>query len=298
MHTFALISTMQAIVTTGLVALLFLQPATARVPEVGQHRQAHAASQKGNPSPPSTSPEQARTSSDTQNDSTPSKWWDIAFGGIVAIFTVALTLVAYFQWHVTRETMIETRRSADAATRAAKAATRQALHAEGAVKQAKAALDASIQATRTDQRAWVAVTELTIDEPVAGKSLRIKIHTKNVGKTPARRYGGSSTLLLHPSDNVNIAEFAKSPERLASLPSSPASVAILHPSVEMTLQAVKWDVSDTEFTAIKSGDLHMYAFGEVAYTDVFNIPHSMTFAYKWLGKEKRFDCCPTYNDCD
>jgi hypothetical protein len=67
-----------------------------------------------------------------------------------------------------------------------RAMRRSAEATQQTVTQSQRALDASIEASRNDQRAWLAIVDMHIvKEPVVGEKFRVTYAVANTGKTPA-----------------------------------------------------------------------------------------------------------------
>ena len=112
-----------------------------------------------------------------------------------------------------------------------------------AVKQANHALNASIEASRADRRAWLTVTSIRSAVPLkVGAKPPAILTVKNTGKSPANEIG--------PGDQM---------------------LALIDASESFT--------TSTQIEAIASGSHHLFAKGFIEYRDVFSVQRRTTFCY-------------------
>ncbi len=165
---------------------------------------------------------------------------------------------------------------------------------EKTVGQARDALNASIEASRNDQRAWVGITRIEIRSLQPGQKIEINTPLQNSGKTAAVDVRTRS--FVHISDTpVNITAFVASRHdpfqaRMTIFPNiQDANITIVSP----------FPYSEAEIAAIKNGRKLMYAFGEIKYRDVFGRLHHTFFCGIYATttpNNMRF--CNEYNGAD
>jgi hypothetical protein len=158
------------------------------------------------------------------------------------------------------------------------------------VATAKAALDASIERDRRDQRAWVGAVRPLAPELKTGVKTHFGITLMNTGKTPARK-----------AISYVVARSVKEGESLTiSYPNPPPqkSVTILSPQMPMTTYDPNMTRTFThdEVEDIKNKRVTVYLFGKVSYEDVSKQAHCLTFCY-WLSSDLRLGhVCEIYNE--
>jgi hypothetical protein len=137
---------------------------------------------------------------------------------------------------------------------------------ETAVGQAGTAIQASIDASRNDQRAWFGIKEITLANPlVLGKPVQISIMGLNTGKTPALDLSATE-IRVGPSETERNRDFViHTPDREVVAPNN----------TDVFYATVTY--SDDSIRAIMAGTIHIYVRGELKYRDVFGLSHTTTF---------------------
>jgi len=167
------------------------------------------------------------------------------------------------------------------------------------------ALDASIESSRLDQRAWIGVTEAvppaTMDEfhkPTfikEGFPVFLGVVITNSGKSPARKAVSLINTILLPkttefSPYYGTPEFAKNVK---------PGIDVIFPGMRMTQTPTpRAPLNAAEVQIIKSGESIFYMYGKIGYEDVFGKPHWTTFCMFLARTGDRFYSCHTYNDAD
>lgn len=242
--------------------------------EADKQSKAKDGANKVPPVPSNSSPVANVTTRDTENETANQPNWQRRHYWMqFAVFLVGAVVAFIYGCQLN-----EMRKSTNAATKAAKAAEDNvALARENA---------------RLDQRAWVSATILTNDNPPkANKALSGSVVIKNSGKTFARRV--SLAWYIQPVWKENAPDFeggAKIEQSSALLSPNAEYVAKGYSSVPLT---------QAESDNIKSGEMLIYTFGKITYTDIFDCPHWTTFcSYLKPGDWKQYEICLQNNDTD
>ncbi len=157
------------------------------------------------------------------------------------------------------------------------------------------ALDAPIDSSRTDQRAWI---DLIISAPPAFQAdqpFSTNAQVKNLGKTPAKNiqmgdaFEGLSAQTTYSFDHAKLTM-----TRMGMLP--PQGPA-LRP-VEITPGKPHEILGQGRFDAISRGSIVLFYWGLVTYDDVFGIHHWLKFCYIYNVPHSQFDLCAIHNDID
>lgn len=207
---------------------------------------------------------------------------------IMCVLTGAVILVSVRQCSITNDQLEEMKAASDAAR-------------EG-LKQGNASLDASIEASRTDQRAWLGIK--TIDAPtlVPNQKAVINFRIENSGRTPAIEVRAfvdviHSTVMLTDAAKVriaaNIARQGKQEEGMM--------ISTIFPDSgfnNMARTSVLLGSGDIE--SVKNGKNFIIVVGEITYRDIFKetpVRHTRFFA--WYNPEfSAFQPLPKHNEAD
>src|SRR5438552_13852202 len=114
----------------------------------------------------------------------------VAFGTL--FYAAAAAVQVYIMRQSSAETTCQIGQITAAAERIATSAETSTTNAETALKktleQGKAALDASIEASRLDQRAWIVLPRFVLNnDPIGNDSINISLLMVNSGKTVAKK---------------------------------------------------------------------------------------------------------------
>lgn len=168
---------------------------------------------------------------------------------------------------------------------------------EDSLKQNKAALDASIKASRLDQRAWVGVKSIQMLPMEAGKPLKMEIKFSNSGKTFALDVRHTGILRL--SDKLLGDVAPEDRESLEKQPKQVPTLVTLAPNGESLLPCASLaPLTDEMIAAIITGKVHVYLVGEISYTDVFKAWHTTRFFQRYVPAEQKFLAEQAHNDAD
>ncbi len=273
------------------------------------------------PKPASTQPAQPDTSAEFNEieremnsfERSTLKWTRATF----AVLSVTCLFIA-FQWHEMKSGSADTHALAvaagtqagkmqsmsDAADKIGKAAEnmvtqdqRIADNAQKALefsnKQTTAALAASINAARLDERAWVAEITLTLSEPTVGKPIEATIAWKNSGKTFAKHVMPNCSLAFSQERLTEV-----SLNLLKATLEHPASVGVLAPDSEYkTVLKGLAPIDEVDKSRI-TGTWYTYLWGEITYFDIFKQAHTTKFCSWRQGGSGDFLQCPFKNDAD
>ncbi len=172
---------------------------------------------------------------------------------------------------------------------------RMAKAMEDSVGQAKQGLDVSIEASRTDQRAWM---DMIINAPPnfqEDRPFTTSAQMKNLGKTPAKRIMlGYIFEGITPSTNPLFDDHRLKFINAGMLP--PQGPATL--SVEITPGKPDELLGKGRFEAIREGKIVVYYWGLITYDDVFGFHHWLKFCYIYNVAHRRFDLVATHNAID
>jgi hypothetical protein len=168
---------------------------------------------------------------------------------------------------------------------------------EDSQKHNKEVLDASLKASRLDQRAWVGVKSIEMSPMEAGKPLKMEIKFSNSGKTFALdvRHTGILRLSDKPLDDVA----PEDRENLEKQPKQVPTLVTLAPNGESLIPCVSLaPLTDEMIAAINTGKVHVYLVGEISYTDVFKQWHTTRFFQHYVPAEQKFMAEQAHNDAD
>jgi len=161
--------------------------------------------------------------------------------------------------------------------------------------QSKAVLDASIAASRNDQRAWVAQIGMGCDAPEVGKVMKGFVTWNNSGKTFAKQVKPLVHFAFVPTpvpDDTTLMKYAG----FAILPVG--SIGVLAPNGQYkTPLETKAPIDETDKERI-SGTWYTYIWGEMTYEDIFGRAHNTIFCSSRQGIAGEFIQCPFHNDAN
>lgn len=193
---------------------------------------------------------------------------------VIAVATVCYTIYAHKQWQVMTETL----------------------------KQSKAALDATIDNFRLEQRAWVGPTQAFPAEYLngnkkvyveEGQQIKGGVFITNSGRTPARNLNTLISLISLKAD-------AKlDPKYMVDATTQPSNT-VMQPGMTFSLRPlpIKGIVSKADIDDLASGRYIIYMFGLITYEDIFGHPHSTKFCMYVTPDFTTFRGCSAYNEAD
>ena len=200
----------------------------------------------------------------------------------------------------TARTVSELRRSANDSETAMKENSRNAQNA----------LNASIESSRLDERAWLAISDpeiLQYDPNDPTKPFRIQLLVRNSGKTPARQINMLGLIQAYdpnidgPTDDdwkVFLGYFSESKERYVIAPNATRKMIV--PDFSNRAQNPPYrDFIAQNYPLIRDRSKYLYYFGQATYIDLDNRPHTTKFCI-WLvdPETKQFASCGKGNDMD
>jgi len=192
------------------------------------------------------------------------KTWDFAkapeYTNIaIALATIVIAVATVFTYTEIKSGSAQTDRIIAADGRIAGAM-------ESAVGQAGKALNASIEAARTDQRAWFGIKEITLANPLAvGKPVNISILGLNTGKTPALELS-MEEIRIGPSETARDRDLViKGIDREVVAPNN----------TDLFYETATY--SDESVKGIMAGVIPIYVRGSLEYQDIFGATHVTTF---------------------
>jgi hypothetical protein len=173
--------------------------------------------------------------------------------------------------------------------RSMNSALKESRRAEEAIRrQSQAALDASIEISRDDQRAWVGVEGFTGSIAV-GKPLDFTVAFRNSGKTPALG------LIVRVRSEVRL----KGDKAPFAYPNVPRSRGVLQPNGIDSISSIDGHVLDQfTYSRIRSGEVIAYVHGLVSYNDIFFRAHWLKFCFFLTSNATSYQVCENYNDVD
>jgi hypothetical protein len=166
------------------------------------------------------------------------------------------------------------------------------------IAQGQKALDASIEASKLDQRAWVGTTETTPPPLMEGdKRVYVKAGSKmtfdasvvNSGKTPALKVTTNFGIRTY-SSNESIPTYQPDTTK--------GGASAVQPGAHFRLVLSTRVLTQKEIGILKSGIENLYFLGLITYEDIFGRSHQTTFCYCLLPDLSTIIFCPTGNTMD
>ena len=129
------------------------------------------------------------------------------------------------------------------------------------IRQSQAALNASIAASRTDQRAWIGVLGYSDLNITAGAMIRMRVMISNSGKTPALKVKTNITGKLIRPDERFVPTYAA--------PYNVESASVIQPGASAGMVAIGDPFTATDVGMINDRRLIFYMYGKIRYEDIF-----------------------------
>jgi hypothetical protein len=156
---------------------------------------------------------------------------------------------------------------------------------------AGAALEATKESSRLDQRAWVGAVVSNAPEIVAGAEVSFQAVIGNTGKTPALyMWGGISARTLNKGQEFFPTYKTDSAVRQIN------SVSTLFPEMRSVYETPPTKLTQAQVKALQDEDTVLYVYGRIGYQDIFLRPHCTTFCVTFAKDLKVPKGCLTYND--
>lgn len=193
-----------------------------------------------------------------------SQTWDAVFDNptalsavVVAVFTVVLTVVAFFQLRSLRHANETSRRAADAA---------------------RVSADATAETARTMKAQLRAYLAITRHRAMPDKTT-FQIIVENAGQTPAKSVSGHLNFWWDTTGGA-LPEGFGYPD-FDGL-SAGKSVAFLGPNKTMEFS---FGMDEVRLRAAEAGEISLFVYGHFDYVDVFDAKQSVTYCYKVLPSD-------------
>jgi len=164
------------------------------------------------------------------------------------------------------------------------------------VRQSQAALDASIEISHNDQRAWIAIESMTVTTLEAGKPLATEVKIVDTGKTIALDlYYPGEVQTSHARMDVDA--FLRSKDMPP--PVAATRVGALFRNIDVTIPAqTSVPLSAEQVTAIQTRQLLVYLFGDVHYKDIFGKAHTTQYCGIYVPDHNKFEACGQHDHVD
>ena len=174
--------------------------------------------------------------------------------------------------------------SNDSSTQESLRLTRQNLEAT------REALVFARQSNESAQRAWVVMSGIDPIDLSPGKEIQVAIELKNVGRSPAAIAESVVGALMAPGP------FPKNPDY--TYDSGEPSVATVGPD-QRTFAALRIKpLPISTIDAIKAGQIKLYVYGRIHYTDIFKRSRHTLFCSFYIAPGRGLDVCASHNQWD
>lgn len=219
---------------------------------------------------------------------------------VIATATIATCVTSVLQWRVLSRQLSQMEEGAEQTDRMIRETNRIANGMDSVRQQSKAALDASIEISRTDQRAWLSVY-VTSETPRIGHNLTIITHVKNTGRSFAK----DTKLCSLPADTETlrqIPQFIECTEDQWQFGTLMApndewvhNTWYGHPSASRTA-----GLTATQVKLLNANEVVMWQYGKVTYSDIFGHDHWVKFCSRGIVRDGvlQFFRCPIGNEMD
>ena len=165
--------------------------------------------------------------------------------------------------------------------------------------QGQAALNASIESSHLDQRAWVGVVDVHPPSEVdAGERVYIKVGSRSMFSTTIHNSGKTPALKVTTSTSDASGLFA-----VPFLPQYDTQgeygIPVIQPASGFTVSTSgDHTFTEAEVSAIKAGTLRIYFFGAIDYEDIFSRHHRTRFCMFLNSNLKAFMPYRLFNDAN
>src|ERR1035437_6030847 len=181
-------------------------------------------------------------------------------------------------------------------------------------RNAQNALNASIEASKLDKRAWFGISEtevLQYDPSDPAKPFRFQILFQNTGKTPARQVHIAGVFQVYdsivegPTDSdwkPLLEYFDKVQERYVVGPNATRRFMVPGPDFDITAAqqnspyGPSRDLITRNYLLFKERTKYLSFFGQATYLDIDNRQHTTTFCLWFFPEMKRLANCGKGND--
>ena len=169
-------------------------------------------------------------------------------------------------------------------------ATQDAVHeARLSRQQAQKSLQSTVDQFGLDQRAWIGPADGPVIDWGVGKVFSVTLPVRDTGKTPGINLTTVAVLRgLAKNKQPTFTDFKQTIGHGVLQPSATTYIIVASES----------PVPQTQFDAVKSGDLVVWVYGRITYNDVFGRPHWTTFAQIYNPTKNGLDTFQTHNEVD
>jgi hypothetical protein len=174
----------------------------------------------------------------------------------------------------------------------ARASNKSASAAQENVATSRAALQATIDSNRLDQRAWVGIVQRVEQVIEVGSPVKVSIRLRNSGKTPALNVSP----LIMPASLLSKQKFPTSPPYISGTNPRGKFVIQPGPGAEVRVEVEGTKLSQGDIDELKNGTRTGYVYGKISYDDIFYKPHCATFCLRIDSNLTGVSFCDTYNN--
>ncbi|CAN5916357.1 hypothetical protein BH11VER1_BH11VER1_21760 [soil metagenome] len=215
--------------------------------------------------------------------------------GTLLLFGVTLLAVLTFYWSISSK--LQQKAGVEQVDKLTAQVSRLSGMLEESLRNNQAVLDASLKASRLDQRAWVGVKSIQMFPMEVGKPLKMEIKFSNSGKTFALDVRHTGILRLSDKPLSDVAPEDR--ESLEKQPKQQPTLVTLAPNGESMIPCTSLaPITEEMVAAINNGKVHVYLVGEISYTDVFKQWHTTRFFQHYVPAEQKFMAEQSHNDAD
>ena len=215
----------------------------------------------------------------------PSKFWGFVKAPestniAIAIATIVISIATVYTYSEIHSGSAQTDKIIAADERIATAM-------ENAVSQSHAALDASIESSRLDRRAWIGVEDISLLNQMGGHLpyLTVQIKSRNAGLSPALNVANQLAVAIASS-------FESALPTMGALPPGHIGTPAL-PGQTRTQIEIGPSPSPDDFLDMLNGRKTLFIYGRITYQDIFGRSHETKFCgFYNIKKDGLIDACP------
>lgn len=213
----------------------------------------------------------------------------------LSFITLGIGYIAYLQWHDSGKLTDAAQKAATAADnfKDSAAGIRMAMektqeNIQTMVDSSKAAIDATQEAMRFEQRAWIVPKVAAISVPVGQVSVSRATIT-NTGRTPARNAWLQATVKSMPPDANPVFDYPDRPT------ARPRFGTIFPGDLENVTVNSSGIITDNFVNELQTKMYVIRFYGIIHYDDIFNRSHETKFCYSILPDLSTLVPCATYD---
>jgi hypothetical protein len=221
----------------------------------------------------------------------------------LALITAGLGIIALLQWRDSGKLTIAAQKAADAADKFKDSASgimdtlgKLQGNIETMANSSKQSIQATQDAMRLEQRAWVAETGMAMDAPEVGKKISGYVVWSNSGKSFAKKVKPLChfSFVQNEITNETILTAMASKGTTTGTP----SIGVLGPNAQSKTILENLQVTSDIDKARIAGTWYTYIWGEMTYNDIFEQSHTTVFCSYRQGTTADFTQCPFHNDAN